>query len=388
MALSQRAQEALDRLREAYGRDFTIKSGYRSPTENRAVGGASGSQHVHGNAFDISTKGWTDTERRDFLDAAVDAGFKGVGVYPTGSIHIDVRETPAVWGVGGKYSGKNVPTSAWQDWAQPTIARLRGQPVPAAPVAPVLPVREPPPRPEIPATAMAALDEVAGVPTNGLLGYAPPIPGVPDSVLTGVPANVLDPTTLPTEIARNPFDTPSMPPMEPPRVVDPSPMMPSVAPVSSLTDGGLLSTAPDNWPGGPDLRAEDKPFNMSGIGGAVLGGLLGTLVGGPMAGMLGATLGKKVGGSMFGPSGEWRDVGDGKGYYTQLGYSDEGVPLPPDRDGGGFSFGGGGGGGLLGSLFSALTGGGSGGGVGGSTFGADTWGSSGGSRDPSDPANR
>jgi len=77
MALSQRAQEALDRLREAYGRDFTIKSGYRSPTENRAAGGASGSQHMHGNAFDISTKGWTDAERRGFDPHAAMPGHQG-----------------------------------------------------------------------------------------------------------------------------------------------------------------------------------------------------------------------------------------------------------------------------------------------------------------------
>lgn len=47
----------LDRIREAYNRPIYISSGYRSPELNRAVGGASTSQHVSGLAADIYVKG-------------------------------------------------------------------------------------------------------------------------------------------------------------------------------------------------------------------------------------------------------------------------------------------------------------------------------------------
>ena len=44
----------LDPLRAAYGKPITVNSGYRSPALNKAVGGAAGSQHLSGEAADIS----------------------------------------------------------------------------------------------------------------------------------------------------------------------------------------------------------------------------------------------------------------------------------------------------------------------------------------------
>lgn len=49
----------LDPLREALGRPIVISSGYRSPAVNKAVGGASSSQHVLGQAADITVPGLT-----------------------------------------------------------------------------------------------------------------------------------------------------------------------------------------------------------------------------------------------------------------------------------------------------------------------------------------
>jgi zinc D-Ala-D-Ala carboxypeptidase len=49
----------LDPLREALGRPVVISSGYRSPAVNRAVGGAASSQHVLGQAADITVPGMT-----------------------------------------------------------------------------------------------------------------------------------------------------------------------------------------------------------------------------------------------------------------------------------------------------------------------------------------
>lgn len=44
----------LDPLRELYGKPIHINSGYRSPLVNKKVGGAATSQHVQGQAVDIT----------------------------------------------------------------------------------------------------------------------------------------------------------------------------------------------------------------------------------------------------------------------------------------------------------------------------------------------
>lgn len=47
-------ENVLDPLREMYGGPITVNSGYRSPSLNKAVKGASTSQHVKGEAADIT----------------------------------------------------------------------------------------------------------------------------------------------------------------------------------------------------------------------------------------------------------------------------------------------------------------------------------------------
>lgn len=44
----------LDPLREAYGKPITVNSGYRSTALNKAVGGVKSSQHLTGEAADIT----------------------------------------------------------------------------------------------------------------------------------------------------------------------------------------------------------------------------------------------------------------------------------------------------------------------------------------------
>lgn len=45
----------LDPLRELYGKPITVTSGYRSQALNKSVGGAVNSQHIKGEAADITT---------------------------------------------------------------------------------------------------------------------------------------------------------------------------------------------------------------------------------------------------------------------------------------------------------------------------------------------
>lgn len=53
----------LDPLREAWGKPLTVTSGYRCPALNKAVGGSRTSQHMTGQAADISTGNIVDNAR-------------------------------------------------------------------------------------------------------------------------------------------------------------------------------------------------------------------------------------------------------------------------------------------------------------------------------------
>lgn len=67
--------ECLDKVREMWGKPIGVNSGYRSPELNRAVGGAKNSQHMRGEAADITT-GTKDNNRKLFdLIVASDIDF-------------------------------------------------------------------------------------------------------------------------------------------------------------------------------------------------------------------------------------------------------------------------------------------------------------------------
>lgn len=58
-------EECLDKVRELWGKPIGVNSGYRSPELNRAVGGAKNSQHIKGEAADI-TAGGRENNRKLF----------------------------------------------------------------------------------------------------------------------------------------------------------------------------------------------------------------------------------------------------------------------------------------------------------------------------------
>lgn len=47
-------ENVLDPLREKYGKPIRVNSGFRCPNHNLAVGGATGSQHMKGEAADVA----------------------------------------------------------------------------------------------------------------------------------------------------------------------------------------------------------------------------------------------------------------------------------------------------------------------------------------------
>lgn len=84
--------EKLQKLRDEYGESITITSGYRCPEHNKAIGGASKSQHILGTAVDIKTKDL------DKLYKLCEKHFTSIGDgRPKGFIHVDLRPDTRRW---------------------------------------------------------------------------------------------------------------------------------------------------------------------------------------------------------------------------------------------------------------------------------------------------
>jgi uncharacterized protein YcbK (DUF882 family) len=84
----------LQAIRTETGRAVVINSGYRCPAHNRAVGGASGSQHLHGRAADITIQGLNIQAQRAICEKYFADGGVGYGKTFT---HVDVRGSKARW---------------------------------------------------------------------------------------------------------------------------------------------------------------------------------------------------------------------------------------------------------------------------------------------------
>ena len=79
----------LDILRNQVGKPVYINSGYRTPTRNKAVGGAKYSYHMRGVEADIRVNGMTAKEIANKLNAII-PNECGIIVYNTW-VHIDTR---------------------------------------------------------------------------------------------------------------------------------------------------------------------------------------------------------------------------------------------------------------------------------------------------------
>ena len=92
--------EYLQKIRDYFGTEVEITSGYRCPTYNSrpSVGGATGSRHTKGQAADIVVRG---VAPRRVAAYAEYIGVKGIGLYETGKdgyfVHIDTRSTKSFW---------------------------------------------------------------------------------------------------------------------------------------------------------------------------------------------------------------------------------------------------------------------------------------------------
>lgn len=102
LLVDEASMDKLQALRTKLGRPLIVNSGYRSHEHNKAVGGASRSQHLLGKAFDIRM----DNHNPHAFEAAARAvGFRGIGHYVSQNfMHIDTRPNAAKWcGSDGRY---------------------------------------------------------------------------------------------------------------------------------------------------------------------------------------------------------------------------------------------------------------------------------------------
>ncbi|GEQ99321.1 hypothetical protein JCM17844_29580 [Iodidimonas gelatinilytica] len=88
LRINEEALDKLQALRDRLGKPLIVRSAYRSPARNRAVGGAPRSKHMEGTAFDIAM---ANHDPVAFETAARAVGFLGFGFYPrSGFMHIDL----------------------------------------------------------------------------------------------------------------------------------------------------------------------------------------------------------------------------------------------------------------------------------------------------------
>ncbi|WP_299614116.1 D-Ala-D-Ala carboxypeptidase family metallohydrolase [uncultured Tateyamaria sp.] len=88
LIVNEPALDMLKALHDRLGKPLIVRSAYRSPEHDRAVGGANRSKYVNGAAFDIAM---FNHDPVAFEAAAREVGFLGFGFYPrSGFIHVDV----------------------------------------------------------------------------------------------------------------------------------------------------------------------------------------------------------------------------------------------------------------------------------------------------------
>lgn len=85
--------ERLQRIRNHFGRAVVINSGYRCKSHNKAVGGATASRHLKGQAADIAVSGVKPAEVAKYAEHI---GIKGVGLY-SNFVHVDTRTVKSFW---------------------------------------------------------------------------------------------------------------------------------------------------------------------------------------------------------------------------------------------------------------------------------------------------
>lgn len=87
--------EILQKIRNHFGKAVNINSGYRTPSYNKKVGGATYSQHQYGTAADIRIAGVKPREVAAYVETLM-PNTGGIGIY-SNFVHVDVRKVKSRW---------------------------------------------------------------------------------------------------------------------------------------------------------------------------------------------------------------------------------------------------------------------------------------------------
>ena len=85
----------LQSIRDQLQHPLVISSACRCPAHNTEVGGAGNSYHQKGEAVDIVTTGWSGRKKFKLVEAAINQGIGGIGLYK-GHAHLDIG-APRLW---------------------------------------------------------------------------------------------------------------------------------------------------------------------------------------------------------------------------------------------------------------------------------------------------
>ena len=142
--LDPKVQQYVAEVSKAYpGVKFT--SGYRSPSVNAAVGGATNSEHMRRLAVDMDVSGVPADQRRALIADARMRGAGGLGNYGGNSIHVDFRTgTPVAWGPNRSYTSLGQTPDWFRSEAAAHRMGERPQAVAAAAPPPPAPPAGPP----------------------------------------------------------------------------------------------------------------------------------------------------------------------------------------------------------------------------------------------------
>ena len=84
--------QVLEGVRQHFGAPVFVHSGYRCPNHNKAVGGASSSQHLYGRAVDFEVDGVLPDSVAQHLETTYPQKY-GIGRYDSFT-HLDTRSGP------------------------------------------------------------------------------------------------------------------------------------------------------------------------------------------------------------------------------------------------------------------------------------------------------
>ena len=116
LLIDEGAMDKLQKLRNILGKPLLITSAYRSAAHNKAVGGATHSQHRLGKAFDVVM---TNQDPTHFESVAKAVGFTGFGHYPKSNfMHIDTGPARR-WNDGSDFPKTNAATPNFQTEPKP-----------------------------------------------------------------------------------------------------------------------------------------------------------------------------------------------------------------------------------------------------------------------------